>query len=143
LGTIRFLWERLGTAFPHLSWPWERLSHTYLNLNKAQDGFRDFVDSEERNPISPFLQGIDLTSAVSAIPIISPDAERDFKTMNTIATPQKQISRATSVEFDIREPGWSSTASFQVFNPMPDFTNWLTNPRLASDNQSKCLGKLT
>ncbi len=27
---VRFLGERLGTAFPHLFWLWERRSHTYL-----------------------------------------------------------------------------------------------------------------
>jgi len=27
---VRFLRERLGTAFPHLFWPWEHRSHTYL-----------------------------------------------------------------------------------------------------------------
>ena len=26
--SVRFLWERLGTAFPYLFWPWERRSHT-------------------------------------------------------------------------------------------------------------------
>jgi len=40
---VHFLWERLGTAF----WPLERSSHTYLNLDKAQDGLRDLVDSED------------------------------------------------------------------------------------------------
>ena len=44
---VRFLWERLGTAFPHLFWPWECRSHIYLNLDKAQDGLRDLVDSED------------------------------------------------------------------------------------------------
>src|SRR6218665_1754114 len=29
-GRVRFLGERLGTAFPHLFWSWERRSHTYL-----------------------------------------------------------------------------------------------------------------
>ena len=27
---VRFLGERLGTAFPHLFWPWVRRSHAYL-----------------------------------------------------------------------------------------------------------------
>ena len=44
---VRFLWEWLGTAFTHLFCPWECCSHTYLNVNKAQDGFGDFVDSKE------------------------------------------------------------------------------------------------
>jgi len=26
--SVRFLWERMGTAFPYLFWPWERRSHT-------------------------------------------------------------------------------------------------------------------
>jgi len=53
-----------------------------LYFNKAQDGFRDFVDSEERNTIPPDLQ--DITSAVSTIPITSGDAGRGFRAMNII-----------------------------------------------------------
>src|SRR6218665_1160562 len=48
IGRVRFLWKRLGTAFPHLFWPCERCSHTYLNLDKVQDALRDLVDSEDR-----------------------------------------------------------------------------------------------
>jgi hypothetical protein len=29
----RFLWERLGTAFPYLFWPPERRSHCYFEGN--------------------------------------------------------------------------------------------------------------
>jgi len=38
--------------------PWERRFLTHLNFNKAQHGFRDFVDIEERNPILPDLQDL-------------------------------------------------------------------------------------
>ena len=36
MSSVRFLWERLGTAFPYLFWPWERRSHTSLLDHSVQ-----------------------------------------------------------------------------------------------------------